>query len=86
MEEHVRAFGLCATHYHEVAQTLGTSNRAVGLYHVATAKLHGEMVLLHTIRPGIAESSFGLVVAQKAGILPEIISRAQEVLAKLQQQ
>lgn len=83
-EEHVRAFGVCATHYHEIARVLGTSNRSIGLYHVATAHVQGEMMLLHAIRPGIAESSFGLVVAQKAGILPQIISRAQEVLAELQ--
>lgn len=84
LEQHVRAFGLCATHYHEIARVLGTSNRAIGLYHVATATMHGEMMLLHAIRPGIAESSFGLVIAQKAGILPDIITRAQEVLAGLQ--
>jgi DNA mismatch repair protein MutS len=84
LEEHVRAFGLCATHYHEIVRVLGTSQRAIGLYHVATATVHGEMILLHEIRPGIAESSFGLVVAEKAGILPQIISRAQEVLTNLQ--
>lgn len=84
LEQQVRAFGLCATHYHEIARVLGHSQRAIGLYQVATAKIKNEMILLHAIRPGIAESSFGLVVAQRAGILPEIIARAQEVLAQLQ--
>jgi DNA mismatch repair protein MutS len=83
LEERVQAFGLCATHYHEVARTLGQGDRSIGLYHVAVARQGDDVVLLHSIRPGVAEGSFGLVIAEKAGVLPEIIARASEVLQQL---
>lgn len=86
LEGQVRVLGLCATHYHEVARSLQARGRAFGVYHVAVARTGGTLALLHSIRPGIAEGSFGLMIAEQAGILPSIINRAHEVLKDVSSQ
>jgi len=74
---------LFATHYHELAR-LADSCDALSLHHVRAREWKGELVLLHEVAPGPAESSYGLAVARLAGVPAPVISRARAVLDRLE--
>ena len=74
---------LFATHYHELAR-LADSCEALSLHHVRAREWKGELVLLHEVTDGPAESSFGLAVARLAGVPAPVVARAKAVLAKLE--
>ena len=84
VHETVRCRCLFATHYHEMA-ALAESCEALSLHHVRAREYKGELVLLHEVAPGAAESSFGLAVARLAGLPRPVIARARAVLAKLEE-
>ena len=72
-----------ATHYHELSR-LAETCEALSLHHVRAREWKGELVLLHEVVPGPAESSFGLAVARLAGVPAGVVARAKMVLAKLE--
>jgi DNA mismatch repair protein MutS len=74
---------LFATHYHELAR-LAETCEALSLHHVRAREWKGELVLLHEVTSGPAESSFGLAVARLAGVPAPVVSRAKAVLARLE--
>ncbi len=74
---------LFATHYHELAR-LADSCDALSLHHVRAREWQGELVLLHELTTGPAESSFGLAVAKLAGVPPSVVTRAKSVLERLE--
>ena len=74
---------LFATHYHELTEMALYLPR-VRNHHVAVAEEGGEVVFLHKIVPGGADRSYGVHVAQLAGLPRPVISRAQEVLSGLE--
>ncbi|WP_343613578.1 DNA mismatch repair protein MutS [Novosphingobium sp.] len=74
---------LFATHYHELAR-LAESCEALTLHHVRAREWKGDLVLLHEVTGGPAESSYGLAVARLAGVPAPVVSRAKAVLAKLE--
>jgi DNA mismatch repair protein MutS len=74
---------LFATHYHELAK-LADSCEALSLHHVRAREWKGDLVLLHELANGPAESSFGLAVARLAGVPAPVVARAKSVLAKLE--
>jgi len=74
---------LFATHYHELAR-LADSCEALSLHHVRAREWKGELVLLHELAPGPAESSFGLAVAKLAGVPAPVVARARAVLQRLE--
>lgn len=76
---------LFATHYHELAR-LADSCEALSLHHVRAREWKGDLVLLHEVTGGPAESSYGLAVARLAGVPAPVVSRAKSVLAKLEKQ
>jgi len=76
---------LFATHYHELAR-LADSCEALTLHHVRAREWRGDLVLLHEVTGGPAESSYGLAVARLAGVPAPVVSRAKSVLAKLEKQ
>jgi len=76
---------LFATHYHELAR-LADSCEALTLHHVRAREWKGDLVLLHEVTSGPAESSYGLAVARLAGVPVPVVSRAKSVLAKLEKQ
>ena len=80
----MRAKTLFATHYHELTQ-LAAQLDAVANYNVRVSDVRGEIVFTHTIAAGGADRSYGLQVAQLAGIPRLVIQRAQEILAVLEQ-
>jgi DNA mismatch repair protein MutS len=74
---------LFATHYHELTQLeeqlAGISNLNVAVHE------SGEGVLfLHRVEPGAADRSYGIHVGRLAGLPPEVIARAEDVLADLE--
>ena len=80
----VAAKTLFATHYHELVELAGQLPR-VRNENVAVAEEEGRVVFLHKIVPGGADKSYGVHVAELAGLPKAVVQRAREVLAALEQ-
>jgi DNA mismatch repair protein MutS len=76
---------LFATHYHELTD-LETQLPGVRNYNVAVKEWEDHVVFLHQIIPGAADKSYGIHVAQLAGVPRSVNARAREVLAWLEAQ
>ncbi|MBI2872645.1 MAG: DNA mismatch repair protein MutS [Chloroflexi bacterium] len=74
---------LFATHYHELTELPRYLPRARN-YSVAVAEEEGGVVFLHRIVPGGAGRSYGVHVAQLAGLPRSVLNRAWEVLRRLE--
>ncbi|SLN55805.1 DNA mismatch repair protein MutS [Roseivivax jejudonensis] len=79
-----RVRGLFATHYHELT-TLAATLPGVRNATVAVKEWEGEVIFLHEVRPGAADRSYGVQVAQLAGLPPAVVARAKSVLEALEQ-
>ena len=79
----IRAKTLFATHYHELTE-LAKYLPHVHNYNVAVAEEGDRVIFLHKIVPGGADRSYGIHVAQIAGIPKAVIDRANEVLKELE--
>jgi DNA mismatch repair protein MutS len=75
---------LFATHYHELTDLEHLLPR-VKNYHMAAVEQDGRVVFLHELRQGRADRSYGIHVAELAGIPRVVIKRASELLAELEQ-
>jgi DNA mismatch repair protein MutS len=80
----LRAKTLFATHYHELTQLAEFLPR-VRNYNVAVAEEGNRVVFLRKIVPGGADQSYGIHVAQLAGLPKPVIHRAEEILDELEQ-
>jgi DNA mismatch repair protein MutS len=79
----VRAFTLFATHYFELTALAGEID-GVRNVHLDAAE-HGDgIVFLHAVKPGPASRSYGLAVAQLAGVPREVITAARRRLESLE--
>jgi len=76
---------LFATHYHELTH-LAASLPGVRNCSVAVTEEGNSVVFLHKIVPGGADKSYGVHVAQLAGLPQGVVNRAWEVLADLETQ
>jgi DNA mismatch repair protein MutS len=74
---------LFATHYHELTELESYLPR-VRNYNVAVIEQGDHVVFLHKIVRGGADKSYGIHVAQLAGVPRPIVSRAQEILEELE--
>jgi DNA mismatch repair protein MutS len=81
----LRARTLFATHYHELTE-LAVLLPRVRNYNVAVAEEGDQVVFLHKIVPGGADRSYGIHVAQLAGLPRPVINRAQEILTELERE
>ncbi|MFN8498119.1 MAG: LAGLIDADG family homing endonuclease [Anaerolineae bacterium] len=81
----LRAKTLFATHYHELTELAERLPR-VRNFNVAVAEDGEGVVFLHKIVPGGADRSYGIHVAQLAGLPRAVIHRASEILADLEQE
>ena len=81
--EHVGAFTLFATHYFELT-ALAEQYPGIINVHLDAAEHDNGIVLLHSVKPGPASRSYGLQVAQLAGIPASVISRARGKLEQLE--
>ncbi len=75
---------LFATHYHELTELANILPR-VRNYNVAVSEEGDNVVFLHKVLPGGANRSYGIHVAQLAGIPKPVINRANEILAELEE-
>jgi DNA mismatch repair protein MutS len=74
---------LFATHYHELTE-LAEKLPGAKNYQVTAAERDGEVVFLHKLEHGKASKSYGIAVAQLAGLPADVLARAREVLEKLE--
>lgn len=74
---------LFATHYHELTE-LAENLPGAKNYQVLATEKDGEIVFLHKLKRGKASKSYGIAVAQLAGLPASAIVRAKNVLAKLE--
>lgn len=74
---------LFATHYHELT-ALSDRLEELSPHTMKVRDWQGEVIFLHEIGPGAADRSYGLHVAQLAGMPEAVISRAGEVLEKIE--
>ena len=75
---------LFATHYHELTE-LAENLPGAKNYQVLATEKDGEIVFLHKLKRGKASKSYGIAVAQIAGLPAQTIARAKTVLTKLEQ-
>ena len=74
---------LFATHYHEL-NDLATDNHRIKNYNVAVKELGNKVIFLRKLKEGGSEHSFGIHVAQMAGMPAQIVTRAAEILKQLE--
>ncbi|MCX6033319.1 MAG: DNA mismatch repair protein MutS [Chloroflexi bacterium] len=79
----LRAKTLFATHYHELTDLAERLPHVVN-FNVAVAEQGDAVVFLHKVVPGAADRSYGVHVAQLAGLPKPVVARAQEILADLE--
>ncbi|MFI4866545.1 MAG: DNA mismatch repair protein MutS [Steroidobacterales bacterium] len=83
MAERLHACTLFATHYFELTSLAGEIDGCANVHLDATE--HGDtLVFLHAVREGPANRSFGLQVAQLAGVPRDVIAEARRYMAQLE--
>jgi DNA mismatch repair protein MutS len=85
--EHLHAANQCralfATHYHELTALAGKLE-GVDNATVAVKEWEGEVIFLHEVHKGAADRSYGVQVAQLAGLPASVVDRARVVLDQLE--
>jgi DNA mismatch repair protein MutS len=81
----LRCRTLFATHYHELTQLSDLLPRVCN-YNVAVAEEKDKVVFLRRIVPGGADRSYGIHVAQLAGLPKPVVGRAEEILEELEKE
>jgi DNA mismatch repair protein MutS len=76
---------LFATHYHELTELADTLSSVVNL-NVDVKEWNDKIVFLHKIVPGAADKSYGIHVAELAGVPAEVNRRASDILSQLESQ
>jgi DNA mismatch repair protein MutS len=74
---------LFATHYHELNELANTMGR-IRNFNVSVKEMANKVIFLRKLVPGGSEHSFGIHVAKMAGMPPKLISRANDILKKLE--
>jgi DNA mismatch repair protein MutS len=74
---------LFATHYHELTE-LAEKLPGAKNYQVTASEQDDDVVFLHKLEPGKASKSYGIAVAQLAGLPTDVLVRAREVLERLE--
>jgi DNA mismatch repair protein MutS len=72
-----------ATHYHELTQ-LADELVAVRNYNVAVREVGDQVLFLHRLQPGGADSSYGIEVGRLAGLPAPVLARARQLLKELE--
>jgi len=85
--EHLYRINQCralfATHYHELTTLTGTLSGAANLS-LRAREWEGDLIFLHEVVKGAADRSYGVHVARLAGLPDAAITRASEVLERLE--
>jgi len=83
LHERIGAKTLFATHYHELNELADVFPR-VKNYKVDVREYSDKVIFLHKVMPGFADHSYGIQVAQMAGLPEELTERAKQVLKNLE--
>jgi len=83
LHDKIKARTLFATHYHELTK-LTEDRPGVCNFNVAVREWNEQIIFLRKIVPGGADKSYGIHVARLAGLPKEILDRAKEILAHLE--
>ena len=78
-----KSFTLFATHYFELTQLANTAPEVANV-HVAAVENKSRIVFLHEVKEGPANQSYGIAVAQLAGVPNTVIRRARSMLQELE--
>jgi DNA mismatch repair protein MutS len=84
LHEKNRSRALFATHYHEMT-ALAERLSSLACVTMRVREWNDSIVFLHEVAPGIADRSYGIHVAKLAGLPAAVVTRAQEVLAALEE-
>ncbi|NUQ80341.1 MAG: DNA mismatch repair protein MutS [Bacteroidetes bacterium] len=84
LHDHSRARTLFATHYHELNELASTFTR-IRNFNVEVREYGDKVIFLRKIIPGGADHSYGIHVAQLAGLPEPLISRARIILRELEE-
>ena len=79
----LRARAVFATHYHELNE-LASLLPGVANYQVLVEETGDRLLFLHQVRPGGASRSYGIEAARLAGVPPEVVQRARQVLGRIE--
>lgn len=83
LDEAIKCRALFATHYHELTK-LGEQSAHVANYSVSARELNESIIFLHRLVRGAASRSYGVFVAQLAGLPESVLARARALLASLE--
>jgi DNA mismatch repair protein MutS len=83
IHDKLRCRSLFATHYHELT-ILRASLHSLRNYTIKINETAGKILFLHQIIPGSADRSYGIHVAELAGLPRAVIKRSKEILQKLE--
>ena len=75
---------LFATHYHELNELENKFDR-IKNYHITNKEVGNKIIFLRKLAPGGSTHSFGIHVARMAGMPPDLIIRANEILLQLEE-
>lgn len=79
----VKAKTLFATHYHELNEMTSLFPR-VKNFNVSVKEIQDKVIFLRKLKPGGSQHSFGINVARMAGMPPFVVSRATEIMSRLE--
>ena len=74
---------LFATHYHELSELEGQLPGVVN-YRVTATEQGDEVIFLRKVVPGGEDRSYGVAVAKLAGLPTQVVSRARQILARIE--
>ena len=83
IHDKLRCRSLFATHYHELT-ILSETLHSLRNYTIKINEIDGKILFLHQIIAGSADRSYGIHVAELAGLPKPVIKRAKEILHKLE--
>jgi DNA mismatch repair protein MutS len=84
IHDRIGAKTIFATHYHELNELAEVFTR-IKNYRVDVREYGDKVIFLHKVVPGFADHSYGIQVAQMAGIPSDITDRAKLILKNLEE-
>jgi len=83
--KNIKAKTLFATHYH-ILNKLADSFENINNYNIAVKEKEGDVIFLRKIIKGGTDKSYGIHVAKLAGMPKQVLKRANEIQARLEQE
>lgn len=83
LDQVIQCRALFATHYHELTALVAESETAAN-YCVSAKEHDGDVIFLHRVTRGAASRSYGVAVAQLAGLPETVLSRARALLSSFE--